>query len=80
MTPPESATEWLEQLKQGDSHAAHLLWGRYVERLVRLAGEHLRHSPLRMADEEDVALAAFASFCKAAEGRRLAKPDDRNDL
>ena len=47
----ESVTEWLQNLKQGDSIAAQKLWQRYIERLVRLARKHLRTMPRRMADE-----------------------------
>ena len=75
-----SVTKWLEQLKRGDSLAAHRLWGRYVEQLVRLARRQLGQAPRRVADEEDVALAGFASFCKAAEAGRFSNLDDRDDL
>ena len=34
MSSKESVTEWLNQLKQGESQAAQKLWQRYVERLV----------------------------------------------
>ncbi len=75
-----SVTGWLEQLKQGDSLAAHEIWGRYVEQLSRLARKQLGQTPRRVADEEDVVLAAFASFCKGVEAGRFSKLDDRDDL
>jgi DNA-directed RNA polymerase specialized sigma24 family protein len=34
----------------------------------------------RAADEEDVALSAFASFCRGAERHAFARLDDRGDL
>jgi DNA-directed RNA polymerase specialized sigma24 family protein len=37
-------------------------------------------APRRAADEEDVALSAFHSFCRAAERGRFLKLDDREDL
>lgn len=80
MTCRGSVTEWMEQLKRGDSLAAQKLWERYVDQLARLARKHLGQTPRRVADEEDVALAAFASFCEAAKARRFAKLDDRDDL
>src|SRR5262249_45838835 len=36
--------------------------------------------PRRAADEEDVALSAFASFCRAAEAGRFPDLHDRDDL
>ena len=36
--------------------------------------------PCRAADEEDVALSAFDSFCRAAEQGRFPRLSDRNDL
>ena len=47
MTAHGSVTEWLEQLKQGDSLAAHNLWVRYVEQLVRLDEVVMFHALLR---------------------------------
>ena len=80
MPANESVTEWLDRLKQGDSLGAQKLWERYVGQLVRLAHKKLGQTPRRAADEEDVALAAFASFCRAAEAGRFARLDDRYDL
>jgi hypothetical protein len=63
-----SVTHWLNLLKAGDSAAARPLWERYFRRLVGLARTRLRGAPRQAADEEDVALSAFDSFCRAAEG------------
>jgi DNA-directed RNA polymerase specialized sigma24 family protein len=62
-----SVTRWLGQLQAGDPAAAQQLWQRYFQRLVVLARKKLRGSPRRVADEEDVALSAFDSFCRRAE-------------
>lgn len=75
-----SVTRWIEQLRAGDKAAADPLWQRYFERLVALARARLLRSPRRAADEEDVALSAFHSFCRAAERGRFPKLEDREDL
>jgi len=80
MSSSESVSEWLQNLKQRDSYAAQCLWQRYVERLIRLAHRKLGNAARRVADEEDVVVAAFASFCRGAEAGRFSKLDDRDDL
>ncbi|MBC8874785.1 MAG: RNA polymerase subunit sigma-70 [Planctomycetes bacterium] len=80
MSSSESVTEWLHNLKQGDSLAAQRLWQRYVARLIRLASRKLGNAPRRVADEEDVVIAAFASFCRGVEAGRFSRLDDRDDL
>lgn len=76
-----SVTFWLERLKAGDrSEPARRLWNTYFARLVELARRHLGARPRAAADEEDVALAAFDSFVRAAEGGRFPRLDDRDDL
>jgi DNA-directed RNA polymerase specialized sigma24 family protein len=56
------------------------LWERYFQKLVGLARGKLRNSSQRMADEEDVALSAFDSFCQGVERGRFPQLNDRNDL
>ncbi|MHB1426337.1 MAG: ECF-type sigma factor [Gemmataceae bacterium] len=75
-----SVTCWITQLRAGDQAAADPLWHRYFERLVELARARLVNAPRRAADEEDVALSAFHSFCRAAERGRFPKLEDRDDL
>ena len=75
-----SITRWLERLKAGDRAAAQKLWEEYFHRLVVLARGKLRAVPRRAADEEDVALSAFDSFCRGAERGRFPRLDDRDDL
>jgi DNA-directed RNA polymerase specialized sigma24 family protein len=75
-----SVTRWIIQLRAGDQAAADPLWHRYFERLVAVARARLLRAPRRAADEEDVALSAFHSFCRAAEDGRFPKLDDRDDL
>jgi DNA-directed RNA polymerase specialized sigma24 family protein len=78
--PDESVSEWIVGAKQGDSKAVERLWARYFDQLVRQARAKLSNAPRRVADEEDVALSAFASFCRAAEQGRFPKLTDRNGL
>ncbi|MBX9627560.1 MAG: hypothetical protein K2X82_27410 [Gemmataceae bacterium] len=75
MTPDDSIAGWLVRLQDGDGEAAHVLWDRYFARLVGLARAKLAGLPRRAADEEDVALSAFDSFCQRA--RRGEFPDAR---
>ena len=75
-----AVTQWISALKQGDPSAADGLWEAYFRRLVGLARARLRGSPARIADEEDVALNAFDSFCRGARAGRFPRLDDRQDL
>jgi DNA-directed RNA polymerase specialized sigma24 family protein len=75
-----SVTHWIEQLKEGDQTAARELWNRYFRRLVGLARVKLQGAPRGAADEEDMALSAFDSFCQGAAHGRFPKLDDRDDL
>src|SRR5207249_6675395 len=61
-----SVSAWIDRLKDGDPAAAQPLWERYFGRLVGLARDRLRGAARRAADEEDVALSAFDSFCRGA--------------
>jgi DNA-directed RNA polymerase specialized sigma24 family protein len=81
MSPDQSVSHWLSLLQgEGAAAAAQRLWERYFHRLVGLARAKLQGQPRRAADEEDVALSAFASFCRAAEAGRFPRLDDRDDL
>jgi DNA-directed RNA polymerase specialized sigma24 family protein len=75
-----SVTQWIRGLKAGDAAAVQKLWEGYFERLVSLARGKLQAVPRRAADEEDVALSAFASFCRGAEQGRFPDLSDRDDL
>src|SRR4051812_18246510 len=77
---PGSVTRWLGQLRAGDAGAAGPQWERYFRRLVALARARLHSAPRRAADEEDVALSAFDSFCRGAGQGRFPHLDDRDDL
>jgi DNA-directed RNA polymerase specialized sigma24 family protein len=80
MSSADSVTHWLSLLKTGDRAAVGPLWERYFRRLVGLARQRLRPLPRGPADEEDVALSAFDSFCRGAEQGRFPRLGDRHDL
>ena len=74
-----SISAWLDGVKNGESRCAQELYHQVYDRLARLARRRLIDRPLGWADEEDVALSAFHSFCtRAAEGKfpQLANRDD----
>jgi DNA-directed RNA polymerase specialized sigma24 family protein len=75
-----SVTGWLLEVRLGDPLAAQGLWNRYYESLVRLARKKLADVPRRGADEEDVVLSAFDSFCRSAAEGRFPQVQDRDDL
>ena len=59
-----SVSYWICRLKNGERAAVQRLWEAYFRRLVGLVRARLRSAPRSMAaDEEDVALSAFHSFC-----------------
>jgi DNA-directed RNA polymerase specialized sigma24 family protein len=80
MAADDSVTFWMTQLKAGDDAAAQKLWESYFHRLVALARQRLRGSRRREADEEDVALSAFDSFCRGAGEGQFPRLADRDDL
>jgi RNA polymerase sigma factor (sigma-70 family) len=80
MSSEGSVTRWLGPLLEGDPAAAQQLWERYFQRLMGLARKKLHGAPRRAADEEDVALSAFDSFCRNAEQGRFPELADRDSL
>ncbi len=81
MSEENSVSQWLDDMKKGDDHAAAQLWDRYYRRLVGLARKRLRDIPRRASDEEDVALSAFNDFCRAVrDDARYVGLSGRNDL
>ena len=76
----ESVTQWIGRLKDGDAAAAQSLWEHYFQRLLLLAQERLRGTPCRVADQEDVVVNAFDSFCRGLRQGRYPQLSDRNNL
>jgi hypothetical protein len=76
-----SVSRWIQKLNAGDKDMpAEELWRRYFKSLVTLARAHLGGLPRRAADEEDVALSAFNSFCQGALRGSLPELNDRTNL
>jgi DNA-directed RNA polymerase specialized sigma24 family protein len=80
MSADGSISLWIHQLKDGDEAAVQKLWQGYFQRLVALARAKLRGVRRCAADEEDVALSAFDSFCRGAEQGRFPQLNNREDL
>ena len=75
-----SVSQWIEGLRAGDEVAAAKLWQRYYRRLVGLACKKLGSAPRRAADEEDVVLSAFQSFCQRVGNNQFPDLRDRHNL
>lgn len=76
----QTITVWIDQLRSGDAKAAQRLWEAYFQRMVDLARRKLEGASKAVADEEDVALSAFKSFCIGAREGRFTQLLDRNNL
>ncbi len=76
----DDVTGWFHGLAKGDEAAAEEVWRLYYEKLVRFARGKLAAGQRRAADEEDVALSAFHSFCRGAAAGRFPQLEDRHDL
>ena len=75
-----SVSQLIQQLHNGPTEAAYVLWNRFIDRLIDAARKQLRNLPRRSFDEEDVALAAFDAFLRGAKEGRFKKLDSRDDL
>ncbi len=76
----ETVTQWIDQLKTGDAEAAQKLWESYFLEMVEVARRKLQGAPKAVADEEDVALSAFKSFCLGAKNGKFSQVTDRDNL
>jgi len=75
----EEFAELLDAVRDGDEQATTLLWERYFQPLVRLAGTRLPKNLRRTGDEEDIALSALHSFIAGVRRDQfpdLAGPDN----
>ena len=77
-----SVSQWIDGAKASDQDAIQSLWERYFTQLVDLGRRRLRGAGNRkaLADEEDAAVDAFASFCRAAEAGRFPDLTNRDEL
>jgi len=76
----EPISELLMALRDGHSDAADRLWSVYFHQMCELAGRRLGKSPDLLADQEDVALSAFKSFCVGVREGRFPTLKDREGL
>jgi len=76
----QSITHWCQRLEAGDQDAAAHLWQEFFNRLVELASKRLSGTSKRIADEEDIALSAFKSFCFGVQRGGFASLTDRDSL
>jgi DNA-directed RNA polymerase specialized sigma24 family protein len=75
-----SVTHWVDELKSGSQTAAQRLWTRYFRQMLLYSRSRLWGSDRLMADEEDVAIAAFKSFCGRIGSNRATQIHDREEL
>jgi RNA polymerase sigma factor (sigma-70 family) len=75
-----SVTRWIERLKEDDPRAAGVLWERFAARMLAVARRRLGNASRRVADEEDVVLAAFERFHHGVRQGRFPRLNDRDDL
>src|SRR4051794_9472552 len=80
MSFEDSVTKWLHAFQAGDREAVRHLWKRYFNRMIGLARLKLGNLPCGAADEEDVALSAFDSFCQGIEQGQFSRLQNRDDL
>ncbi len=79
MKSMSAVSMWVSQLKDGNPRAAEQLWDTYFLRMVKVARTRLHGSLGRMADEEDVALSAFKSFCRGTRDGRFPELPEHED-
>ena len=70
-------SQWIALLRDGDQQAAALLWKRLMHRLQILVRPRIHGAAY---DEEDVALSAFAVFCRGLAEGRYPELSDRDQL
>lgn len=75
-----SVSQWIVDLRRGDSAALEQLWKRYQVALIDEAQKRLRKVPKWLADGEDVAESVLISICRGAATGRFQKLRNRDDL
>lgn len=75
-----SITQAFQQMRTGDALAATQLWEHFFPRLVGLARKTLAGRPQRVADADDAAQSAFASFCQRVDKGLFSDLLKRDDL
>lgn len=80
MSQDDPVIQWIERLGAGDQAAARMLWETYYQPLVQLARRKVDGLVRHMADEEDVALSAFNSFCRGINEGRFPSLDEPSGI
>lgn len=76
----EPITVWIRRLELGQAEAAQPLWDHFCKRLMDMANVRLGNKLKRTYDEEDVAVSAFHSLCRAIAVNDRVCLGDRIDL
>jgi DNA-directed RNA polymerase specialized sigma24 family protein len=79
MSALSAVNMWVVQLRDGDPGAAQQLWDTYFLRMVKVARCKLHGTSICVADEEDVALSAFKSFCRGTRDGRFPRLHEHDD-
>lgn len=80
MSNDGTVTRWVRQLEAGSEEAAHELWQRYYQELVKLARQRLGSTPRRVSDEEDVALSVMRCLYDGAARGQFLELVNRQEL
>lgn len=80
MPTDNSVTQWVAQLRAGDEHAATQLWERFFTKLTAIARRRMHGRSSPHADDEDIALSAFNSFCCGLQQGRFQELNGRDSL
>lgn len=75
-----SISSWIEDLRTGRASAGEKLWARYYSRMLRLARTRLPQATRRVADEDDIAVSAFASFLRGISNGLFPQLSGRAEL
>jgi RNA polymerase sigma factor (sigma-70 family) len=76
----DSVTHLIGRARTGDEDAAQKLWELYSRRLAALARKGLEPGERRIANEEDIANMALATFFRRAKDGNFSRLNDRTDL
>ena len=80
MSESGSVSEWIEDLRAGDTGAATHLWNRFHANLLQIARRRLNGASRRVADEEDLVALAFESFFQRIQHGQFPELQGRAEL
>lgn len=80
MVDAEQVSKLFPRIAEGDDEAVEVLWNRYFESLVRIAGRKLEGMAQRAVSDEDVALSAMMSFVDGMKKGKFDGLHNRNEL